>query len=128
MEVTVTVSVGELLDKITILEIKTERIKDPRKLANVARELDELTAASARSIAFTEEVAGLVGELKQVNLRLWDIEDDIRDCERNKDFGERFIALARAVYHTNDLRADLKGRLNSITGSAIVEEKSYQAY
>ena len=128
MEVTVTVSVGELLDKIVILEIKRERIKDPRKLANVTRELDVLISASSRNITITEEVAELVGELKRVNLRLWDIEDEIRDCERNKDFGEKFIDLARAVYHTNDRRAELKNRLNSITGSVIVEEKSYQEY
>jgi post-segregation antitoxin (ccd killing protein) len=128
MEITVTVSVGELLDKITILQIKQERIGDPRKLANVTKELDLLTAARDESIPMTGETGALIAELKQVNESLWDIEDNIRDCERAKDFGDTFSSLARAVYRTHDRRAELKNRLNILTGSAIIEEKSYQAY
>lgn len=128
MEVTVTVSVGELLDKITILQIKQERIHDSKKRANVTKELEILTVARDAKIAMTGEIDDLTAELKQVNESLWDIEDDIRDCERAKDFGDRFISLARAVYQTNDRRAALKNRLNILTDSAVVEEKSYQAY
>ena len=128
MEVTVTVSVGELLDKITILQIKKERIQDPQKQANVIKELELLTAARDEKIPMTAEVTALIAKLKRVNEGLWDIEDEIRDCERTGNFGERFIALARSVYQTNDRRAELKNRLNILTGSAIVEEKSYQAY
>lgn len=128
MEVAITVSIGELLDKITILQIKQERIKDPRKLANVTKELDLLTAVREAEISMSGETAALIAELKQVNESLWDIEDDIRDCERAKDFGDKFIALARSVYISNDRRAALKNQLNILTGSAIVEEKSYQEY
>lgn len=123
----VPVSWGELIDKITILQIKDERIEDPGKRANVRRELD-LLAARLASAPATDETRRLTADLKAVNEKLWVIEDDIRECERRKDFGERFIALARAVYHTNDRRADLKRSLNQALGSAIVEEKSYAAY
>lgn len=123
----VPVSWGELIDKITILEIKAERIEDAGKRANVERELallrERLATAPER-----DEVRRLTGELKGVNLELWVIEDDIRDCERAADFGARFVALARAVYHTNDKRAALKRALNEALGSAIVEEKSYRPY
>lgn len=123
----VPVSWGELIDKITILEIKSERIEDVAKRANVDRELsllrDRLATAPER-----DEVRRLTAELKAVNLELWVIEDDIRDCERAADFGDRFVALARAVYHTNDKRAALKRALNEALGSAIVEEKSYRPY
>jgi vacuolar-type H+-ATPase subunit I/STV1 len=128
MEVNVTVSVGELLDKITILQIKQERIQDPRKRANVTKELNLLTMVRDAQLSMTGEIVDLITELKSVNESLWDIEDKIRDCERAKDFGDQFISLARAVYLTNDRRAALKTRLNSLTGSAVVEEKSYQAY
>lgn len=123
----VPVSWGELIDKITILEIKSERIEDVAKRDNVDRELsllrDRLATAPER-----DEVRRLTAELKAVNLELWVIEDDIRDCERATDFGDRFVALARAVYHTNDKRAALKRALNEALGSAIVEEKSYRPY
>lgn len=123
----VPVSWGELIDKITILQIKDERIEDPAKRANVRRELD-LLAARLATAPTTDEVSRLTADLKAVNEELWVVEDDIRECERRKDFGERFVALARAVYHTNDRRADLKRSLNHALGSAIVEEKSYAAY
>jgi hypothetical protein len=126
--VLVPVSFGELIDKITILEIKAERIADPQKAANVRNELGLLTAARARLKIANDAAAPLQAELKRVNAALWDIEDRIRDCERTKDFGPAFIELARSVYRTNDRRAELKRRLSELTGSAIVEEKSYRSY
>ncbi|WP_181706393.1 DUF6165 family protein [Chthonobacter rhizosphaerae] len=121
------VSWGELIDKITILEIKAERIGDPVKRANVARELQLLSERLA-TVPLPPAVTGLRAELKAVNTALWDIEDHIRDCERAGDFGDRFVELARSVYRTNDRRAALKKDINVALGSAIVEEKSYAAY
>ena len=121
------VSWGELIDKITILQIKSERIEDAAKRRNVDTELALLEARRATAPA-GGEVERLTAELKAVNTELWVIEDDIRDCERAQDFGPSFIALARAVYHTNDKRAALKRALNEALGSAIVEEKSYKPY
>lgn len=123
----VPVSWGELIDKITILEIKSVRIDNPVKQANVAREL-ALLGDRLASIPLPPAVVGLTAELKAVNLALWEIEDEIRDCERAGDFGPRFVDLARSVYRTNDRRAALKKDINSALGSAIVEEKSYAAY
>lgn len=119
---------GELIDKITILEIKSERIKDPAKLANVETELKTLSATRDRHIGASDEMTALTASLKSINEELWVIEDDIRDCERNGDFGETFIRLARAVYRTNDRRADVKKQINILLGSSLVEEKSYAAY
>ena len=124
----VPVSPGEVLDKITILEIKSERMEDPDKLANVRTELALLRETWARSVAEDEVVRRLHGELKQINEALWEIEDDIRDKERVKEFDERFIELARSVYFTNDKRSQVKKELNLHLGSQIVEEKSYQDY
>jgi hypothetical protein len=121
------VSWGELADKITILEIKAKRIDDAGKRANVQRELDLLREKMALA-PDRPGLAGLVDGLRAVNLELWVIEDDIRDCERAKDFGAQFIALARAVYQTNDRRAALKKDINLLLGSGIVEEKSYKPY
>ena len=121
------VSWGELIDKITILEIKAERIEDAAKVANVARELALLNERRALAPA-SAVIEKLTDDLRTVNTELWVIEDDIRDCERAKDFGARFIELARAVYHTNDRRAALKRQINDALGSGIVEEKSYKAY
>ncbi|MEO1459105.1 MAG: DUF6165 family protein [Pseudomonadota bacterium] len=126
--VTIEVAAGELVDKITILEIKTERIADAAKRANVARELETLVAARAAALPASEALETLTAALKRVNEALWQIEDDIRDCERAGDFTERFIALARAVYRTNDERAALKRRINDLLGSRLVEEKSYRPY
>ena len=122
------VSWGELIDKITILEIKQAHISDPAKLANVNHEHDVLTATRDQYAPFPEGFDSLVSQLKDINQKLWDIEDDIRDQERKKQFGEEFIRLARAVYFTNDIRADLKKQINTLLGSDLVEEKSYQDY
>lgn len=122
------VAAGEVIDKITILQIKSERITDADKLANVRTELDLLLAAWTRHIATTDALTALIADLKTVNRELWEIEDDIRDQERACDFGARFIELARAVYKTNDRRAALKRQINTLLGSKLVEEKSYAAY
>jgi hypothetical protein len=120
----VPVSWGELLDKITILEIKEERIADPAARANVRRELGLLRQIAAPGL--DDPSAGrLLASLRRVNERLWDIEDDIRSKEAQGDFGPEFVALARAVYKTNDARALLKKELNVLLQSELVEEKSY---
>lgn len=126
--VTIEVSPGELIDKITILEIKAERIADPAKLENVRYELGLLRAARAARLADSRALGRLEGELKSVNETLWQVEDDIRACEAAGDFGPRFIALARSVYRTNDRRAALKREIGALFGSKLVEEKSYQDY
>lgn len=127
-EVLVPTSVGELLDKITILQIKSERISDEAKLENVRRELRALSATWESLSLGSDTVTEVVAQLKGVNEKLWEIEDDIRDQERRRAFDERFVELARSVYYTNDERAALKRRLNELTGSTLVEEKSYQDY
>lgn len=126
--ITVPVSFGEVLDKITILEIKSERIADPAKLKNVRIELDELSRTWSEAVPEQGAIAELRQQLKTVNESLWVIEDDIRDQEAAQDFGPRFIELARAVYVTNDQRAKLKKDINLALGSRFVEEKSYQDY
>lgn len=126
--ITVEVAAGELLDKITILEIKRSKFDDPEKLKNVVAELETLARVRDDALTLDGTAQRLVGDLEAVNRELWDIEDEIRDCERRGDFGERFIELARAVYHKNDRRAALKRDLNERLGSRLVEEKSYQAY
>ena len=128
MSVLVPVSWGEVIDKITILEIKAERLSDAAKLANVTKELNELAAVREREFPGHAALAALAAELKAINEKLWVIEDDIRDCERAKDFGAKFVELARAVYFTNDERAQAKRRINDLLGSALVEEKSYAPY
>lgn len=126
MMLTVPISVGELIDKITILQIKSERISDASKKANVDRELQELNTVRDGAQINTPELEKLASELKRVNEELWVIEDQIRLREAEKDFGKEFIELARAVYVTNDQRAALKKQVNLLTGSALVEEKSYK--
>jgi hypothetical protein len=126
--ISVPISPGELLDKISILEIKSERIGDAHKRANVERELDLLTGLWHAEAAETSEITALRAELRTLNERLWNIEDEIRDCERAGDFGDRFVELARAVYKTNDRRATVKRAINEALGSTIIEEKSYAAY
>jgi hypothetical protein len=121
------VAPGELLDKITILQIKGERITDPAKVHNVRVELEAL-AGSRASLGQPPGLEELTAQLKTVNERLWDIEDEIRGCERNGDFGPRFVELARSVYHTNDRRAALKRAVNELLRSRLVEEKSYADY
>ncbi|MEM7440240.1 MAG: DUF6165 family protein [Pseudomonadota bacterium] len=122
------ISPGELVDKLTILEIKLDRIEDAQKRANVQVEYDALSAMVADHIPARDDIATLHAGLKTVNEELWVIEDDIRDCERAKDFGDTFVQLARAVYVTNDKRAALKKDINVALGSALVEEKSYADY
>jgi hypothetical protein len=123
----VPVSWGELIDKITILQIKSDRMRDEQKLVNVRKELALLTGKLGNNASLAE-VARLTGELYEVNAALWDIEDDIRDCENAGDFGEKFVQLARSVYITNDKRAELKREVNAVLGSELIEEKSYQKY
>ena len=127
-EIQIPISPGELLDKITILQIKAERISDADKVANVKTELDLLTRVWDDAVEMDDTLRDLTAELKSINEALWEIEDDIRDEERNKRFGERFIELARAVYVTNDDRAAAKKKVNLHLNSTIVEEKSYQDY
>ena len=124
----VPVSFGEVLDKITILEIKSERIQDAAKVKNVRLELEELSSVWDDAVSDPASIASLREQLKAVNEQLWVIEDDIRDQEAEQDFGPRFIELARAVYVTNDKRAALKKDINLALGSRFVEEKSYQDY
>ena len=126
--ISVEVAPGELIDKITILEIKLERIEDADKLANVKLDWETLSAARDAAIEPTEDLERLSAELKQANERLWQIEDDIRERERNEDFGDAFVELARSVYKTNDSRARLKREINELLGSRLIEEKSYASY
>ncbi|WP_146910112.1 DUF6165 family protein [Arenimonas daejeonensis] len=127
-EIQVPVSFGELLDKIAILQIKSERMADPAKLANVRRELDALDATWAAHPASRTDISELRAALKAVNERLWVIEDDIRLKEKAQAFDAEFVRLARAVYFENDDRAKIKKDINLALGSAYVEEKSYQDY
>ena len=124
MKVLTPVSLGELYDKISILEIKLANIQDTAKLANVSKEYNELKAI-ANGYPIDDD---LYEKLKSINEELWDIEDDIREEERNKDWGEDFVKLARAVYFTNDKRSDVKKEINLKYGSDFIEEKSYEAY
>lgn len=128
MNVKVEISIGEFFDKVTILEIKKERITAADKLVNINNELDALNGL-LESLAFTrDDVSSEVAELKLINESLWVIEDDIRDKESKKQFDEKFIELARAVYITNDKRSDVKRQINLKLGSSFVEEKSYEQY
>ncbi|MDH4318940.1 MAG: DUF6165 family protein [Desulfobulbaceae bacterium] len=129
MTPTIPVSWGELFDKITILEIKSSRILDPLKKTNVAKELQKLTeSVQLCGYVASPESKKTISGLKEINEALWAIEDEIRECERQKDFGPRFIELARSVYVQNDLRASLKRRINVLLNSELIEEKSYQGY
>ena len=127
-EILVPVSFGELLDKIAILQIKSERMTDAAKLANVRNELTALETTWATHPASRQDIAALRADLKAVNERLWVIEDDIRLQEKAQAFDAEFIRLARAVYFENDIRARVKKDINLALGSAYVEEKSYQDY
>jgi hypothetical protein len=128
MHLNVQTSPGEFLDRLTILEIKAERIADPAKLANVNRELARLRAAWTASAFAGGDAPRLVAELKAVNESLWDIEDRIRRHEAEQRFDAEFVELARTVYHTNDRRAAIKRQLNLQLGSDLLEEKSYRPY
>ena len=128
MQLQVPVSVGEVLDKITILQIKLAHISDTAKRTNIQNELDALLPLVAGDAFTTDQMQTLMAELKSVNEALWDIEDDIREKEAAKSFDAEFIRLARTVYITNDKRAEIKKQINLATGSALVEEKSYESY
>ncbi len=119
------ISPGELLDKLTILQIKSENITDASKLANVNIERTALQSVADKYIPNTPALQSMTAALLAVNKLLWAIEDDIRNCEREKDFGDGFISLARAVYTNNDRRAEIKKQINLTTGSTLTEEKSY---
>ena len=122
------ISPGELADRMTILDIKIERIKDPQKLANVQRERAANWPAFQEEVSSDPRVHGLCAELRKVNETLWDVEDAVRECERRRGFGAKFIRLARSVYRHNDRRAALKREINVILGSGLIEEKSYAKY
>ena len=126
--VKVDISPGELIDKITILSIKSERMDDLTKLENVRQELDILLETRDRAVQPTETLNALTLKLKEVNETLWMTEDSIRDCEAAGDFGDTFIDLARAIYKNNDERASLKREINQLLGSQLIEEKSYKPY
>lgn len=119
---------GEVFDKLTILQIKSEKLSDAAKLSNVERERLEIERVVSDLAPFSEDLAKLIGQLKSINSELWDIEDGKRECERNKCFDDSFIQLARQVYMKNDRRAAIKKDINLLLGSALVEEKSYSSY
>jgi hypothetical protein len=121
-------SAGELFDKISILEIKKNKIKDKGKRNIVLKELSSLQETASENIKKSKSITKLYKKLKFINLKLWKIEDDIRDCERKRNFGDKFIKLARAVYFTNDERSLVKNKINKLTKSNISEVKSYKKY
>ena len=127
-KIIVEVSVGELLDKISILEIKKEKIKDPGKLKFISNEYLILKDQLEKNIKSDEKLDKLFQELKDINSKLWIIEDNKRDCEKNKDFGDKFIKLSRDVHFLNDHRAKIKLEMNNHTGSIIKEIKEYTSY
>lgn len=128
MALKVDISFGELLDKITILQIKSERITNAAKLQNIHHEMELLQSIWEKSDEVNIDIKFEIYELKTINEQLWDIEDNIREKEFKKEFDEKFIELARAVYVTNDKRADFKRRINIKLNSELVEEKSYAEY
>ena len=127
-KIIVEVSVGELLDKISILEIKQEKIKDPEKLKFISDEHSVLKEQLDKNIKSDDKLEKLFQSLKDINSKLWDIEDDKRLCEKEKDFGEKFIKLSRDVHFLNDDRAKIKLEINNLTGSTIKEIKQYTSY
>ena len=127
-KIIVEVSVGELLDKISILEIKKGKIKDPVKIKFISNEHSILSDQLKKNVKSDEKLEKLFKELKEINAKLWVIEDDKRDCEKNKDFGEKFIKLSRNVHFLNDDRAKIKLEINNHTGSKIKEIKEYTSY
>ena len=122
------ISAGELMDKITILEIKKVKITDPEKQVIINKELNSLHSTYQTSLTPSPELQEQITKLKIINLKLWDIEEGKRECERQKDFGDKFIQLARSVYIENDNRAKIKAEINRLTNSTISEVKSYKAY
>ena len=127
-KIIVEVSIGELLDKISILEIKQEKIKDPEKLKFINNEHSILKSQLRKNVISNKKLDGLYQSLKEINVKLWVIEDNKRQCEKDKDFGEKFIKLSRDVHFLNDSRAKIKLDINNHTGSAIKEIKEYTSY
>tara|TARA_B110000305_G_C19364032_1_gene600957 strand:+ start:188 stop:574 length:387 start_codon:yes stop_codon:yes gene_type:complete len=128
MLIKIPVSVGELVDKITILEIKKKIIKDKKKLINIKNELEFLNDILKKKVKLDNLIKKEISSLKKINMKLWNIEDGKRNCEKNKNFGKKFLLLARNVYIYNDKRAKIKLNINMLTGSKIIEEKSYNKY
>ena len=122
------ISAGELLDKISILEIKLEKIKDKNSQEEIKKEYKILKEIQNSSIKYEDRIKNLINSIKEVNIKLWDAEDKLRICEKNKDFGKNFIELAREVYFNNDKRSKIKSEINKILGSNIKEVKQYVKY
>jgi len=122
------ISAGELLDKISILEIKLNKIKDKESLVEINKEYMSLKQTKSSNLEITKDLESLIGQLKEINMELWTIEDEKRLCEKNKDFGKKFIELARNVYLINDKRAKIKSEINFLLGSNIKEIKKYENY
>jgi len=122
------ISAGELLDKMTILEIKLDKIRDKENLLEVSKEYESLKETKKTNIKLTKDLENFIIQLKEINLKLWDFEDKTRICEKNKDFGQTFINLSRSVYLNNDKRANIKSKINKMLGSNIKEVKQYVNY
>ena len=122
------ISAGELLDKISILEIKLDKIKDKESLVEINKEYESLNKTKNSNLNLTEDLKNLINKLKEINMKLWTIEDEKRTCEKNKDFGKKFIDLSRNVYINNDKRAEIKSEINRLLGSNIKEVKKYASY
>ena len=122
------ISAGELLDKMTILEIKLDKIRDKENLLEISKEYESLKETKKSNIKLTKDLENLIIQLKEINLKLWDFEDKTRICEKNKDFGQTFINLSRSVYLNNDKRANIKSKINKMLGSNIKEVKQYVNY
>ena len=128
MGINVSISIGELIDKITILEIKLEKINESDKKQNINHELDLLNSKYIKIKELNKEIENYFKQLKEINLELWDIEESIRDCERRNNFDSVFVELSRKIYIKNDLRFEIKNKINKKFSSEIVEEKSYSKY
>ena len=122
------ISAGELLDKISILEIKLDKIKDKESLIEINKEYESLNKTKNSNFNLTKDLKNLINQLKEINIKLWVIEDQKRTCEKNKDFGKKFIELSRNVYINNDKRAEIKSEINRLLGSNIKEVKKYASY
>ena len=122
------ISAGELLDKMSILEIKLDKIRDKENLLEISKEYESLKETKKSNIKLTKDLENLITQLKEINLKLWDFEDKTRICEKNKDFGQTFINLSRSVYLNNDKRANIKSKINKMLGSNIKEVKQYVNY
>ena len=128
MSIKIQISPGELIDKFTILDIKLNRIKEQEKTQNIRKEHKILKRQIEKNLPKSKRLSALISKLKIINKTLWDIEDQIRVCERKQDFEKKFIKLARSVYQKNDLRSSYKREINTLLGSEIIEEKSYESY